>query len=241
MCPYPALPPPMPLSLTVLPDERCPYLPDRMATVRALRADRMNPADYEGLMNAGFRRSGSIFYQPICRGCRRCLPIRVAVEQFRPDKTQRRRLRQNQELDIRIQSPRPSHEKFALYSRYLQQWHGAAKPPEPDEFISFLYESPVDTIEMLYHSTAGQLLAVGLCDVGPTCLSSIYFYFDPDHARRSLGVFGALTEIQYARRLGLPWYYMGYWVEGCQSMQYKSDYRPHQILHPDGQWRWNET
>ncbi len=78
---------------------------------------------------------------------------------------------------------------------------------------------------------------MGLCDIGPTILSSLYFYFDPDHARRGLGVFGALSEIALARRRGLKWYYLGYWVNGCSAMQYKADYRPHQILHTDGQWR----
>jgi arginine-tRNA-protein transferase len=235
--PYPAWPPPRPLPLAVIPEHPCPYFPDRRATLRAFARDRLEPADYEAFMDAGFRRSGTIFYQPICSGCRLCLPIRVPVDQFHPSKSQRRCARRNQDLEIQIQSPAPTLDKFELYRHYLAQWHHSAEPPTWKEFTAFLYDSPVDSIEMTYHDPAGQLIAVGLCDVGPTILSSLYFYFDPDHASRSLGVFGALTEIELARRHGLRWYYLGYWVNGCASMQYKADYRPHEILHPDGLWR----
>jgi arginine-tRNA-protein transferase len=188
-------------------------------------------------MNAGFRRSGTVFYQPICRSCRLCLPIRVPVAQFHPNKSQRRCARRNHGLDIKIQSPVPTSEKFDMYARYLSVWHATPEPPEWREFVSFLYDSPVDSLEMTYRDPNGRLLAIGLCDIGPTILSSLYFYFDPEAAHRSLGVFGALNEIALARHAGLPWYYLGYWVKGCISMQYKADYRPHEILHPDGLWR----
>jgi arginine-tRNA-protein transferase len=137
---------------------------------------------------------------------------------------------------VEIQPPVPTPEKFGLYARYLSEWHTTPEPPEWHEFVSFLYESPVESIEMTYRDPAGRLLAVGLCDIGPTILSSLYFYFDPAEAHRGLGVFGALNEIAMARRAGLRWYYLGYWVKGCPSMGYKADYHPHEILHPDGIW-----
>jgi arginine-tRNA-protein transferase len=236
-CPYPAWTPPRSLPLTVVPEHSCPYFPERRATLRAFARNRLEPADYEAYMNAGFRRSGTVFYQPVCHGCRLCLPIRVPVKQFHPGKTQRRCARRNDDLVVEIQSPVPTPRKFDLYTRYVSQWHAAPEPPAWQEFVSFLYESPVDSIEMTYHDAQGRLLAVGLCDIGPTILSSLYFYFDPAHAHRSLGVFGALNEIALARRAGLSWYYLGYWVNGCASMQYKADYHPHEILYPDGIWR----
>src|SRR6266540_77854 len=83
---YPALPPPRAIALTTLPERLCPYLPDRLAQTRAFVARSMDPQVYHELMDAGFRRSGELFYQPICRGCRACTPIRVPTEHFRPNK-----------------------------------------------------------------------------------------------------------------------------------------------------------
>ena len=54
---------------------------------------------------------------------------------------------------------------------------------------------------------------------------------------RSLGTFGAVYEIGFARDQGIPSYYLGYWVSGCAAMQYKANFRPCEILHPDGVWR----
>jgi leucyl-tRNA---protein transferase len=92
-------------------------------------------------------------------------------------------------------------------------------------------------MEFAFRDTHGRLLAIGICDVCPLSLSSVYFYFDPADSHRGLGTFGALCEIAHARANGLPHYYLGYWVYGCASMQYKSEFRPNQWLGTDGIWR----
>jgi arginine-tRNA-protein transferase len=78
---------------------------------------------------------------------------------------------------------------------------------------------------------------VGICDVCNDSFSSVYFYHDPAEAKRGLGTFGALYEIEEARRMGIPHYYLGYWVDGCPTMHYKNAFRPNEVLHPDGVWR----
>src|SRR5258708_26834742 len=95
-------------------------------------------------------------------------------------------------------------------------------------FERFLYESPVESLEFCYREPGGRLLAVGICDVGPESLSSVYFYFDPIDAGRSLGTFGVLCEIELAVKLQLPPYYLGYWVPHCGAMEYKSAFRPNE-------------
>jgi len=110
-----------------------------------------------------------------------------------------------------------------------------------EEYERFLYESPVETIECCYRDAGGRLLAVGICDVCSRSLSSVYFYFDPDEKRRGLGTYGALYEIELARRTGIPWYYLGYWVQGCGAMEYKSRFRPYELLGTDGVWRPERT
>src|SRR2546423_296124 len=93
---------------------------------------------------------------------------------------------------------------------------------------------PVRTIEFEYRDQAGALLAVGICDVCESSLSTVYFYFDPEHRQRGLGTFGAVREIAHAREHGIPYYYLGYWIRGCGSMSYKASFRPHQLLGTDG-------
>jgi len=235
-CPYPALPPPINIELTVMPEHPCSYLPDQFARMRVLWAQKIPPDLDHGFMDAGFRRSGNLIYQPICGSCRRCLPIRIPVETFTPTKSQRRCARRNADLTVTIAAPELSDEKFALYRRYVSQWH--KKDSEtPDDLESFLYTSPVETLEFCYRNVQGELLAVGICDVATESLSSVYFYFDPAQARRSLGTFGVLREIEYARRQLIRHYYLGYWIDGCRSMEYKIGFGPNEVLYPDNRWR----
>lgn len=235
-CPFPALPPPVGVQLTVLPEHPCSYLKERVAQTRAFWCEGMDPDVYQAFMDSGFRRSGKLVYQPVCRGCRRCIPIRVPVGRFMPNKAQRRATKKNADLLISIGKPQATDEKLELYRRYVTQWHGGAAE-DRQTFEQFLYDSPVQTVEFTYRRAEGSLIAVGICDVCAASLSSVYFYFDPGESRRGLGTFGAMCEIDFARRADIPYYYLGYWVNGCATMQYKSAYRPFELLHPDGQWR----
>jgi len=239
---YPAIPPPVELHLANLPDHACPYLAGRTATDRAVWAESIPAAVYEQFMDCGFRRSGKLLYQPACRGCRACLPLRVPVAHFRPDKSQRRCRRRNSDLRITVGPLCCSEEKLGVYRRYVADWHGRPEPEHASAFESFLYDSPLETtVEFEYRDNVGRLLAVGICDVCPGSLSSVYFYFDPDESRRGLGTFGVLEEIEFARRMGLPHYYLGYWVQGCGAMEYKGNFRPNEVLDPDGVWRCREA
>lgn len=224
-------------------EHACSYLPGRVSSNRAFWAEDIPPRVYQSFMDAGFRRSGKVVYQPTCGGCRRCVSLRVPVASFRPSTSQRRAWRRNQDLVVGVGPPRPDEERFRLYRKYVTEWHGKPAAGGTDDdasyesFVSFLYDSPVTTLEWLYRDPAGRLIGVGLCDVSDVSLSSVYFYHDPGEARRGLGTYGALYEIEECRRLGARYYYLGYWVDGCGTMSYKANYRPNEVLHPDGVWR----
>jgi leucyl-tRNA---protein transferase len=232
--------PVLPLDVQTTPRHACTYLPDRWATFRAFDADTPLPADlYQRLLDAGFRRSGSIIYQPMCARCRACVPLRIPIGGFQPSKSQRRVLHKNADLVVSTRDPEATSEKWDLYDRYQRQWHHhrAADAEEVLEFVAFLYRSPVPCVEFEYRDPWGTLLGVGLCDLCPASLSSVYFYFDPRHARRCLGTFSALYEIQWARAQNLRHWYAGYWIEHCPAMSYKSRFRPCEALGTDGHWR----
>jgi arginine-tRNA-protein transferase len=235
---YPALPPPVRVSLVTLGEHPCSYLPGRVSQSRACWADEIPPSLYHRFMDAGFRRSGKLLYQPVCRGCRACVPIRVPVPTFRPSKAQRRARRRLNDLAVTVAEPVATDEKYDLYRRYVTGRHRRPEEEEDREsFERFLYDSPVDTMEFSYRDRGCRLLAVGLCDVSAASLSTVYFYFDPAEGRRGLGTGGAVYEIETAAKLGIPYYYLGYWVDGCGAMVYKADFRPAEVLGPDGVWR----
>jgi len=195
---------------------------------------------YHQFMDASFRRSGQVIYQPVCSGCRSCIPIRVHVPTFKPNKSQRRCWRLNQDLHVQIAIPQFTDEKFNLYQRYLAHWHRQTDTPlDKTGLQNFLYASPVDTLEFTYRDEAGQLLAIGICDVCSLSVSSVYFFFDPDQSQRGLGNFGVLKELQFARNHGLGYYYLGYFVPESATMAYKVNFRPHELLGPDNKWRFN--
>ncbi|MCZ6683529.1 MAG: arginyltransferase [Planctomycetota bacterium] len=214
---------------------RCPYLPDRMAEDLFTVEAHLEPARYQYMMDLGFRRSGRVVYRPACDGCSECVPIRVPVSGFAPSRSQRRVLRRNADIHVQIGSPKSSERKWRIFVEYLRFQHDGTMSEDREGFEQFLYTSPTDTLEMVYY--AGRRIAgVGLVDLGPTVMSSVYYYFDPAMARRSLGVFGSLYEIDECRRRGLLHWYMGYYVRDCSRMSYKTAFRPFEMLAPDGRW-----
>ena len=234
---YPSHPPMPRVPLTVLGGRPCPYLPGREAVDRAFLADKLPPRLYHGLMDRGFRRSGGVIYQPICRGCRACTPVRVRTGDFLETKSLRRCRKRNADLCVTLGGLSPDAEKFDLYARYQRQRHGETGDLDWQSFADFLYDSPVNTIEFCYRDAAGRLLAVGICDVCDESLSSVYFYYEPDEPRRGLGTFGVLREIDFCRLRSIPHYYLGFWVDGCAAMAYKTHFRPYEQLGGDGVWR----
>lgn len=213
----------------------CSYLPQRTAREQiALTGAEMSPERYQALMDAGFRRSGHLFYRTDCPACRACVPIRVPVRDFRPSRSQRRNLHRNADVEVHLHAPADDDERFELFSRY-QAWRHADRASDRRSFADFLVRSPIDTLEMSYR-IGGRLVGVGIVDLCPISLSSVYFYCDPDHHGRSLGTFSALCEIEECRRRELPYWYIGFYVAQCAKMTYKASFRPHELLRAEGVW-----
>lgn len=234
---YPTYPVPLGLRLSTSPPHDCPYLPGRVAVSRGFRCEEMPAPLYQSLLEAGFRRSGTTFYQMVCPGCRACVVLRLPVERFVPTRSQRRTLRRNADLRLSLGAPALTAEKVELYGRYLAARHDGQMSGGSDELEDFLYRCPTDCLEMCYREPDGRLVGVGICDVTPRALSSVYFYFSPEAGARSLGFYSMMTEIGAARALGRSHYYPGFWVAGCPKMAYKNRLSPAEVLGTDGGWR----
>jgi arginyl-tRNA--protein-N-Asp/Glu arginylyltransferase len=216
----------------------CGYWPDRVARDLVLDPhDPLLPEAYADALALGFRRSGGHVYRPHCNGCHACVPVRVPVDAFVPDRSQRRCLRDNDDLDVQLVPALRDTEHLELYRQYLSARHpgGGMDGADAEDFERFLTGSWSPT-RFLEIRDAGRLLAVAVTDVLPQALSAVYTFFDPDAAARGLGTFAVLQQIALARRQRLPHLYLGFWIEGHPKMQYKSNYSPLQLLDGD-EWR----
>ncbi|WWD21514.1 hypothetical protein CI109_106000 [Kwoniella shandongensis] len=161
-------------------------------------------------------------------------------------------------FETQLVPAKATKETFELYKRYQISVH----KDEPGEctmrgFGRFLcsttlittpikYAEGVDTDKLpdkygawhLLYKIDGRLIGISVIDILPSCLSSVYFIWDPDYAWASLGKLSALYEVSLAKRIhdagvdGMGWVYMGYWIPDCQKMRYKSEYSPSYLLDP---------
>ena len=190
---------------------------------------------YGPALERGFRRAGGHLYYPNCPQCRACTPCRIDVEHFTPDRAQRRCLKRNADLEVVECMAGYNAERHGLYERYLRTRHSGGGMDEADasDFRRFL-TAPWSPTLFLEFRKGAQLLAVAVTDVCINGLSAVYTFFDPDESARSLGTYAILQQVQLARRRGLPWLYLGFWIEGHGKMDYKRRFRPLQVRTREG-------
>ncbi len=213
----------------------CGYLPRRNARSAFVDpAFRLDENLYGALLDQGFRRSGNYAYRPMCQLCRSCRSVRIDVQAFKPDRSQRRCLRANADLSLH-RVTRPGDDHYALYRRYLQARHagGGMDPDDTDAFHEFLGCAWGST-EFWEFRRGRELLGVSVIDPVPQGYSAVYTFFAPELPARSLGTYAILQQVEQARLNGLPYVYLGYWVEGSTKMDYKRRFQPLEVLHPSG-------
>ena len=221
------------LRLFTTQEHDCSYLAGEKATTLFVDPHAELDNDlYSALSDLGFRRSGCHVYRPHCTDCSACISVRVPVHSFTPKRGQKRCLKANADLQItRTQTP-DMDEHYDLYERYITERHadGDMFPPSKKQFLEFLNNPFNSTYYIEMRSTDGKLVGCAVSDQLEEGLSAIYTYFDPSETKRSLGRFAILHQIETAKQLGLRYLYLGYWIHQCQKMQYKSEYRPLQLL-----------
>lgn len=212
-------------------DHACGYWPERQA--RDLVLDPGDPRlarAFPFALSWGFRRSGNLIYRPHCQDCRACVAVRVAVDRFAPNRSQRRCLARNADLEERIVPAKRDDERFALYRRYLGQRHpgGGMSEHDAEEFDRFLIGDWSTTRFLEFRDRRapndagdGALRALAVTDTTDDALSAVYTIYDPADAARSLGTYAILRQIEWAKREGLRHLYLGYWIDGHPKMDYK--------------------
>ena len=223
----------------------CPYLPGQEERKVFTHLVGERAAELNNLLTlGGFRRSQSIAYRPACERCRACVSVRVIAEEFRPTRNMRRVLDRNCDLIGEIRVAVPTSEQYSVFRAYLDARHydGGMADMTVLDYAMMVEDSHVQTRLIEYrrcdsHAGApnkGELLAVALTDVLKDGLSMVYSFYEPEPEHRSLGTFMILDHIARARRMGLAYVYLGYWVRGSRKMDYKGRFLPQERLAPEG-------
>ncbi len=226
----------IPLFLTET--HECSYLENKLARTAFVHPSfPMQTSVYSGLIAKGFRRSGDDVYLPHCEHCSACISARIPVDEFRPDRSQRRCWRKNQAVTVNIRSSEFDAHHFELYLKYQHFKHPGGSMAEVDEneYMRFLGSHWCDTVFVEFWLET-RLMTVAVVDRLDRALSAVYTFFDPELASHSPGVYAVLWQIDYARKKGLDTIYLGYWIRQCPKMRYKEQYQPLEILTGEG-WR----
>jgi leucyl-tRNA---protein transferase len=221
----------------------CSYLPSEKARSQvAIAADPIDTALYSILVEQGFRRSGTVVYRPYCDQCDACIPLRIPVQHFSPNRSQKRAWRRHEGLSVRFAEWGLREEHYALYRRYQAKRHqsNGMDHDSIEEYAQFLLESSVDT-RLVEFRENGALRMVSFIDYLQDGLSSVYTFFDPDRPTDSLGTWNILWQIRECQAIGRPYLYLGYFIAACAKMAYKARFLPfesregnHWVAHPHG-------
>jgi arginine-tRNA-protein transferase len=214
----------------------CAYLPSQSASLEVRVMLDVTGDEMDAMLERGWRRFGPIYFRPACASCSECVSLRVRADRFEPSKSQRRAARGCQRLRRVVGPPKVDAERLSLYARWhegredVRGWQPNGQTPERYS-LEFAFPHPCSREAAFYDDeNAGRLVGVGLFDATPRALSAAFFFHDPDYARLSLGTANILALIDDARASSRRYVYLGYRVEGCTSLRYKSAFRPHELL-----------
>ena len=225
----------------------CSYFADRKSNMQYFVCDEEIPAILlEKSLALGYRRCGETYYRTHCKNCNLCLTYRLPVKEFNASRNQRRVWKRNQDLEIKIVKPQISDEKKEIYLRYQYHQHhlkpvkGIDKKFSEEQQLDIMqwqmYDNP-DSSRELEMYLDDQLIGFGIIDRAIESISLVYFVFDIDYARRSLGTMNILYSIDWAEKNDYDYVYLGYYIPRHPKMDYKQRFQPAQLKSQDGVWQ----
>jgi arginine-tRNA-protein transferase len=221
----------------------CGYLPNKMAqSLIAAPQHLVDAKVYSGLIQQGFRRSGKFSYRPHCENCQECIAVRIILDQFSLNRSQKRAFKQHQNLSTTILPVGFHEEHYTLYASYQRARHSDEKiqaetesqKTDIEQYQSFLCQSNVESVIVEFRDNS-QLKMVSVIDIVRDGISAVYTFYDTTDTTSSYGTYNVLWQTLWARELGLPYLYLGYWIKDSKKMAYKQNFKPLEKL-IDGEW-----
>lgn len=206
-------------------DGPCAYIDGLLWRFEYFFARALDERDLEELLSRGWRKFGEYYFRPRCEGCSRCVPLRVCAADFISTRTQRRISRNCTAIEVRFCELNFREEIFDVYRDHSLVRFG--KESDHDDFIASFYSPSCPGLQSEYYLD-GKLIAAGFLDRSAESLSSVYFVFRSGYESYRLGSFSIIKEVEFAQSLGLKYYYLGYYIEQNQSMEYKGHFHPHE-------------
>jgi leucyl-tRNA---protein transferase len=223
----------------------CGYLPKKLAqSLIASPQHLINSKVYSGLIAQGFRRSGKFAYRPHCETCRACIAVRVVLDEFTPNRSQKRAFKQHANLQVRILPLHFNLAHFNLYQLYQATRHGdnqdlSQSKDEAEQYRQFLCQSNVESLMIEFRDAKDQVKIVSVVDIVHDGVSAVYTFYDTaqdaNMPKTSFGTYSIMWQIEWTKSLHLPFLYLGYWIENSPKMAYKQHFKPQQKL-IDGEW-----
>ncbi len=215
-------------------DDKCSYLKDMEQTTHYKVIDECNTLQCQDLIERGYRRFGKMYFRPICSNCDECKSIKIDTKKFQFSKSDRRVLKKAAFIKSYIQTPTMTQahldlfEKYHLHMKETKEWEHSQTNPQ-NYYSSFVDGHNGFGYEVLYFD-GDKLIGVDLIDILEDGISSIYFYYDPNYKKYSLGKLSLLFQIKFAKAQKKDWIYLGYYVKECLSLSYKAEYKPYLTL-----------
>lgn len=212
----------------------CSYFDNETSDIRYRYLQTCSTAEYQNMLEHGWRRFGKMHFVPECANCSKCISMRIDVKNYQFSKSEKRVMAKNRETKIYIQDPSLTTDHLKLYDKYhktmseKKAW--TYTPIEPVEYNRSYVQGKADYSKEFLYVRDGQLIGVALTDILPESISSIYCFYDHAHEDLSIGKFSILAQIKVAKELNIPYIYLGYWIDKHYSMGYKEAYTPFEVL-----------
>lgn len=207
----------------------CPYIPTNTAHHYTTEPNlALNSSIYSHLIDMGFRRAGDRIHKPNCSTCQQCVSLRVPVSTFSASRSQRRIINKNTNLTVSVVKQPTPENYYSLYYKYITNRHPETESMQEvqDTFDNFFFSPWSDTFALEIRLPSKELICVAICDPIPQGWSAVYTFYDTDYANHSLGTFSILNQIKLIKTLGLDYLYLGYWINDCDKMNYKTQFKP---------------
>lgn len=215
---------------------KCGYFKERQSFFEEYLLEDISPIEFEYLLAHGMRHFGDYFFRPRCKNCFDCIPIRLRVDEFTLNRSQRRALKDCADVKVKIGPPVYTEAKFELYLKHKERFQTLQDDVEDKQNfrLSFYMHTPFG-IEFEYYLD-DKLVGVALGDHTERTFSAVYTFYDSIDPKKSLGTFSILKQMEYCLERGVRFYYLGYYIFKNKSLSYKSNFRPNEI-YIETEWR----